>query len=67
MPCPHPHQAIREGTLVKLRKLGEVGQFVLGILAGYTEQEIAQKREWNTLQMRQIKRQYQETNWEEIF
>jgi len=36
--------------LVELRELGELGQLLLGLKAGYTVDEISVKREWTALQ-----------------
>ena len=38
----------------ELRALGEVGQFVLGLVAGFSSDEIADKREWTAEQHREF-------------
>ena len=59
--CPvHIERGMTVGKIAEWRALGEIGQFFVGLFAGFTPQEIAKKREWTTVQRRKIQREASE-------
>ena len=54
-----------EERLRRLRELGELGQLILGLRAGYSVAEIAEKREWTESQCADVYRRFRETDWSE--
>jgi hypothetical protein len=46
---------VSQRKLAELRTMGEVGQYVLGMIAGFSEAEIQRKREWTEAQLDQIR------------
>lgn len=44
---------VRESVLERWRALGEAGQLIAGIKAGYSPDEVAIKREWTEAELKQ--------------
>ena len=53
--------------LDKLRAVGELGQLVLGMVAGYSPDEVAVKREWTPEQKDLLVQALETTDWDEFF
>ena len=50
-------KVVSAGLLEYMRALGEPGQYLAGLMAGYTDAEIAAKREWTASEARKFKRE----------